>query len=237
MCPDDSREAFRAFGTLICEFFESQVETTEEGDTVLTDFTTQCVTGAGGSVLNSGVFMRTDDNGFFIELDCSIAIPVVNVVECPFDFRRLFGGEDMIRCEREDMGLETLAEAEEALQTARDDCMDSTLGLGKVMEFSVGKNTSDNTYFSEVICMVAIPRFGDFADDNVIRACDTTCTEEIGQLRGCINGDPGDPGCIGPLTRSVEQRCNTGPDRDGLCPLEIVAPAIVTPLLLDDEPD
>lgn len=237
LCPDNSEEVYRAFDVLICQNFGSASATAEEAQAALNTQVAECTAAIGGRVVDSELSEETfDDVTFFSSsLACAFATAATDVIECPFGFDERSRDEDSIECLFSDRSYESIEEAQEANTATQGICTGTTAGLGRVTEFLVGE-TSNDRFFSMVECTVNIPRFGEFSDQSTLRACDASCTEEVQQARPCLNGGQvGGPGCIGPGTQVVEQRCNTGIDRDGLCPLVIVPEAIVAPLLLDDD--
>ncbi|MFT5135260.1 MAG: outer membrane lipase/esterase [Arenicella sp.] len=58
--------------------------------------------------------------------------------------------------------------------------------------------------------------FSDYIDGPVIRACDSSCTQEVEQTRECIGGEVGQGACVGELSRVVEKSCSAG---QGMCPI------------------
>lgn len=241
LCPANSQEVYRAFDTLVCKDFGNPFDTVQQAEASLSAQIAACNAAPGGSVLDfevtENIFTEDpEDLTFFAaSVACTFTTAATNNLECPFGFDEVGGDENIIECEAEDEGLESLAEADDVNQANQSICTDTTAGLGMVNGVSVGQNTSSG-FFSLVVCNISIPSYGDFADQSVIRACDASCTEEIEQVRPCLNGGiAGGPGCIEPSTQSIVRSCNTGTSSDGLCPLP-VTPNILTPLLLlDDE--
>ncbi len=246
LCPDDSTEVFRAFDTLACQYFGMASTTAAGAQTMLDEQTTDCLSNFGGRVLLSSVRMETSDTSsgqmvdfFRTSFACAKEIQPLDVFECPLGFDQQRGSnDDMLICEFSERSLETLAEAQALNTQVQEICTGTTAGLGVVSDSNTFASTSGEGFITEMICTVAIPRFGDFADDSVARACDATCTESIVQVRSCLNGgEVGGPGCTLPDTQTIERRCNTGPDRAGLCPVSVVPAANVAPLLLLDDDD
>lgn len=240
LCPNDSEEVYRAFDTLVCQNFGNTTSTVEEAQTALNEQVLECTTNAEGQVieteLNEEVF---DDIIFFTSsVSCSLTTAATDNIECPFNFSETDRDENTIECETQDRRYETLEEAETASDADKLICADTTAGLGSVSLESMVGITSNDSFFSLVICNITIPRYGDFEDSDVIRVCDATCTEEIEQSRICLNGGIiGGPGCIASSTQIIERRCNTGPSRESLCPLMVTPMTNVIPLLLFDEED
>ena len=58
--------------------------------------------------------------------------------------------------------------------------------------------------------------FSEYIDGAIVRACDTSCTQEIEQTRECIGGEVGEGECVGELTRVIEKSCSAG---EGMCPI------------------
>ncbi len=240
LCPDDSEEVLRAFDTLVCKYFGNTVATVAEGQAIITAQTAECATFPNGRVLKSGIGEGTileDTSFFFTSLACAIEIDALDVIECPYSFDEISRDENELICSSRADEFETEEEATQENMEARNICTSTTAGLGSVPEFIIGRSTSNELFFSNVECLVRIPRYADFEDASVVRACDASCTEEIEQSRNCVNGGTvGGPGCVESDTQIIERRCNTGTNADGLCPL-ILAPSTVVPLLLDDEED
>lgn len=242
LCPADSDEIYRAFDTLVCQYFGSASITMPAAQAVLADNVTACSSASGGTVINSRVFMAEgiDDQVFFYSnLSCAFAIPATNVFECPVGFDERTRTEDMLECRRFDTDFATQAEASAAQDNVEQICTGTTAGLGTIGFTAVSPDTSvqPNTFFSEVNCLINLPRYGEFRDDQIVRACDATCTEDIQQIRNCLNGGVvGGPGCIEPDTQIITEDCNTGTDINSACPvLGIPAANIVPLILLDDE--
>ena len=237
LCPDDSQEVFRAFDTLLCNYFGDAHETVQQGNDALNEQSNECVNTFNGRVLGSSLRQGSFDDipFFFTALACGITVPATDVFECPFGFDENSRDENMIECEFSDNSFATLGEAENSNQANQTLCTDTTAGLGTVTESLVGMTSLDD-FFNTVVCEIKIPRYGPFTDDAILRACDASCTEQVSQSRLCLNGGQvGGPGCTAPSTQIIDRTCNTGVDRDGLCPL-IPAPASVyLPLLLDEE--
>ena len=236
LCPGDSQEVYRAFNTLVCKYFGNAVATMPEAQTMLTAQSSEC-TAVPGLILTSSIGEDSIDDTayFFTNLECAIVTAQVDVIQCPYGFLKTGENNDILECRKNMRDYESLAEAQAANDVDQALCVDTTSGLGSVVDFQIGL-TSLQLFFSEVTCEVRKPRFGDFSDQTVLRACDATCTTTIEQTRDCLNGGViGGPGCVGPGTQEIERRCNTGPSRDGLCPLDISTPTVITPLLLLDE--
>jgi hypothetical protein len=236
LCPTDAEEILRAFDTLICEYFGTAETTLQQATTTLNQQNSEC-TSLSGSVLESSI-NSVDvpaDTFFSTSLVCALDTLTTDNLVCPFGFDEIFETVDEILCVRTDRSFETIEEAEQENQVAQNICTDTTAGLGSVTEILLGV-TSVPSFFSTVECTITKPRYGEFSDSRTIRACDASCTEEIEQSRQCLNGGViGGPGCSASSTQTVERRCNTGVDRNGLCPLMHVVPSILLPLLLDEE--
>lgn len=243
LCPANSEEVYRAFDTLVCQDFGNPFPTIQQAQISLNAQIAACNAAPGGSVLESelteNIFTEDpEDLTFFsASVACRFTTAATNNIECPFRFDEVHRDDNIIVCEADDQDLENLAAAEVINQSNQSICTDTTAGLGLVNGASVGQS-SNLDFFSLVVCNISIPRYGDFADQSIIRACDATCTEEIQQARACLNGGViGGPGCIEASTQAIERSCNTGTKSDGLCPL-IIAPSTIIPLLLlDDEED
>lgn len=237
LCPIDSQEYQRAFDNVICMYYGSAAATVAEGQVELTAQTTQCNT-AGGTVLQSMLEMDfvLDEIPYYVaQSACILDSAATDVIECPFGFEEDDRDENLLECEFDDRTLETLAEAQALTQTMISICTDTTAGLGSVLSSQTGMTTIPS-FFSEVFCQISIPRYGEFSDESTVRACDTSCTEDIQQARICLNGgEIGGPGCTGISTQIVVRSCNTGPDPEGLCPLAISTTTVIPLLLLDDE--
>jgi hypothetical protein len=238
-CPAGSEEAIRAFDTLICEYFGSPATTAQDAQTAIEAQTTQCTTDFSGRVIRSGVEPQTFENVDFFTtfLSCAREIEDTDVIQCPYTFSERSRDQNTIDCRSEASGFATTEEAEEESQTAQSICTGTTAGLGSVGQTFIGA-TSNSTFFSSTDCVVSIARYGAFADSSVIRACDASCTTEVEQTRSCLNGGTiGSTGCTAAASQLVERRCNTGPDRSGLCPATGFPASIVVPLLLLDDDD
>jgi len=189
-------------------------------------------------VLKSGIGEGTildDIPFFFTSLACGIEIDPVDVIECPYSFEEIDRDEDELLCSSRADGFETNAEAIAENMQAQSICTGTTAGLGTVREFFTGVSTSDSLFFSNVECLIRIPSYGEFEDSSIVRACDETCTEGVEQTRICLNGgEVGGPGCVESDTQTIDRKCNTGTNADGLCPL-IITPNTVVPFLLDDD--
>lgn len=243
LCPDGSIEIVRAFDTLACQYFGSAAESMAGAMTALNADTAACVAAPpGGNVLTSSVRIgeSADDDElfFFTDLACGFDIPAVDVFECPIGFDERSRTETELECERVDVGLADMAQVDEVNASIQSICVATTAGLGSVVDSQVDFDTSTNTFRSEVDCNILIPRFGDFVDGDVIRACDESCTEDIEQTRMCLNGGVvGGPGCTASDTQIVTVKCNTGFDRSSACPVLGIPSANIVPLLLLDDDD
>lgn len=238
LCPDDSEEVIRAFDTLVCKYFGSSVLTMEAGADVIATQTTECTTDFTGRVLMSGINEETfEDVTFFTTfLSCAREIPATDIIECPYTFHENSRDENTIECGVGQSGFETIEEAEDANAAAQEICTGTTAGLGSVTDFVTA--SSGDFFTSFVECEINIAKYGPFADSEILRACDASCTTEIEQARACLNGGQiGSVGCTEESTQIIVKRCNTGPDRDGLCPTMVTPAANVVPLLLLDDDD
>ncbi|MBX2848607.1 MAG: hypothetical protein KTR16_09810 [Acidiferrobacterales bacterium] len=240
LCPDGSQEYQRAFDNVICMYFGMAELALPDAQAELTTQTSQCAA-EGGSVLQSlvemGVVESDDDEiAYFVaQSACILDSIATDVIECPFGFEEDDRDENLLECEFEDRTLESLVEAQDLTQTMESICTDTTAGLGTVTA-SLSGMTTIPSFFSEVYCQISIPRYGDFVDDSIVRACDETCTEDVEQIRMCLNGgEVGGPGCTEDDTQTIERSCNTGPDPAGLCPLPVSTTTVIPLLLLDDE--
>lgn len=242
LCPSNSAEVFRAFDTLVCEYFGSASTTLAGSEAALQTQSAECVNDFGGRVLKSGVEMEVaqgDIDFFFTSLSCATEIPPLDVFECPVGFDETGRSDTLLECEFENFSYETLAEAQAANAEEQLICTGTTAGLGVVENSVVEASTSGSGFFTRLECNVNIPMYGEFADSEVLRACDATCTETVEQLRICLNGGTaGGPGCLESATKEIERGCHTGIDLEGLCPLSVAPMTVVVPLLiLDEEPD
>jgi len=140
---------------------------------------------------------------------------------------------DIIRCVDTEIRLETLEEAQTEADSMALQCTEGTNGLGTVIEQQATAGSIANTFTALVFCDVSVARFV-ASSDNVVRACDASCTEEIEQVSVCVNGVVGETGCIGDPSQVFERRCTTGSDAAGLCPTPNMVP--MTTLLLEEEP-
>ena len=211
LCPTDSAEVFRAFDTLVCKYFGNVVATAQQGQNVLNEQAAECASEISGRVMESSVRIDSFDDipYFYTSLACAAQIPASNVIECPFGFNERSRTEDLLKCNVFESGLESLEEANSANQNARAFCTDTTAGLGTVTESLTA--SSDDNFISAVDCEIRIPRFSDFSDQEILRACDASCTEDVQQARTCLNGGKlGEPGCVGPATQIIVRGCNTG---------------------------
>ncbi len=243
LCPDGSDEIFRAFDSLVCQYFGSAANSEAQAIADQAGLVTTCTSATPpGSVLTSSIKLANSaDNEpfYFSELSCGFDIPAVDVFDCPVGFNENSRTEDLITCTRRDYGLISFNVAQATNQGVENLCVNTTAGLGEVTFSSFSADTSgNNTFFSDVECEINIPRYSNFVNGNTIRACDASCTEDIEQLRTCLNGGvPGQPGCIGPTTQVVTRKCNTGSSRESACPFMDVTPTVLVPLLLLDEDD
>ena len=236
LCPAGSDEVYRVFNTLVCENFGTAVATFTAAQAKAVEQTTAC-TGASGSIIDSSILegMIPPDNAsfFYATSTCLLVTAVVDGIHCPYAFDENFRTLNTLECEYKEGLFETMAEADAVKTAVGSICTDTTLSLGTVTD-SFTAADSNGDFFIDVTCTLAIPRFSDFSGEDIVRACDATCTETIKQSRTCLNGGViGGPGCFGKATQDVTQRCNTGVDRAGLCPLTITP--VVTPLLLEEE--
>lgn len=237
LCPDNSEEVYRAFDQLVCQYFGNAYATAQEARQSLAAQISECKATTGGVVIESELKEESfDDLTFYsTSLACGLPTAATDIIECPFGFYENSRDENTIECSDHDEAIETLAEARAQNQTIQSICTDTTAGLGTVNDDTMVGESSNSKFFSLVVCDIKIPSYGDFRDAKVVRACDNSCTEDIEQVRACLNGGTiGGPGCIQPSSRVIVRRCNTGPDRDGLCPL-VLAPMTIVPLLLLDE--
>ncbi len=240
LCPDESVEVFRAFDTLACEYFGSASTTLAGAESAVASESAMCVNDFSGRVLKSGVQMEVaqgDIDYFSTFMLCAKEIPAMDVFECPVGFDETDRSDTLLECEFENFSYETLAEAQSANAIEQQICTGITAGLGVVANSVVEASTSGSGFFTRLECNINIPSYGLYEDTSVLRACDASCTEEVEQVRPCLNGGiAGGPGCLGDNTQQISRRCNTGIDRSGLCPLSIAPASIISPiLLLDDE--
>jgi len=238
LCPDNSEEVYRAFDQLVCQYFGDADLTVQEAQQSLATQISECNATTGGVVIESELKEGSIDDltFYFASLACGLPTAATDIIECPFGFDENNRDENTIECSDRDDAIETLAEAQAKNQTSQSICTDTTAGLGTVSDSRVEAETSNSKFFSLVVCDIKIPRYGDFRDATVVRACDNSCTEDIEQVRACLNGGTvGGPGCTQASSRVVTRRCNTGPERDGLCPLALAPMTIIPSLLLDDE--
>lgn len=242
LCSDDSLEIYRAFDTLACEYFGSAANTMAMAQQALAEDEAACLAQTGGSVLVSAVRLaesQDDDELFyFTDLSCGFAIPATDVFECPVGFEELSRTEDLLSCQRLDSGLPNEAEANRVNQQVQQICSSTTGQLGSVVFSTIVADTSfeQPAFTSGVECEIDLPRYGDYVDGDILRACDASCTLDIQEVRSCLNGGTaGGPGCSGPATRTVTRKCNTGKDRNSLCPLLGVPETTVVPLLILDD--
>lgn len=242
LCPDGSVEVYRAFNFMACRYFGSASLTLGAANTALASDTSACLAAEpAGQVLSSAIQIAEsaddDEPFFFTNVDCGFEIPAIDVFECPIGFDEEGRTEDELRCEREDFGLPDLEQANSLNDQVQAICTDTTAGLGSVEGAEISFDDSSDTFSLEVDCDIALPRFGEFSGDEVVRACDATCTEDIEQTRQCINGDIGDPGCTEAATQILVEDCNTGTLRTSACPVLGIPAANIVPLLLLDEED
>jgi len=237
LCPADSEEAIRAFDTLVCEYFGNPATTMQAAQTAIEEQTSQCTTDFSGRVLGSMIEQQTFEGVDFFTtlLPCAIEIEDTEIIQCPYTFSERSRDSDIISCRVESENFATIEEATEASEVDQGICTSTTAGLGSVDEFLISA-TSNGMFFSSTDCEIRIARYGSFADSSVIRACDASCTEEVEQTRPCLNGGTvGATGCTAESTQIVERRCNTGPNRSGLCPSTGIPAANIVPLLLLDQ--
>lgn len=243
LCPEGSEEVFRAFDSLVCRYFGSAANNMSAATAALDADASACEAAEpGGTVLDASIRFGTsaDDEPFYYhDLACGFTIPVTDIFECPVGFEEEFRDDEMLICERFDMGIPSLAEAQTVSDNLQAICSDTTAGLGDVTRAEITADTSGtNTFFSLVECTINIPRYGEFQDGDIVRACDETCTLDLEQTRNCLNGGQiGQPGCSAPSSQIVELSCNTGTNLDSACPLLGVPSANIVPLLLIDEED
>lgn len=237
LCPDNSDEVYRAFDTLVCQNFGSASDTAAEAQVSLDEQIAACTATPGGRVIDSELAENSFDGITFFSasIACAFTTAATDNIDCPFGFRETGRDENAIECEVNERGLETLAEAQVIDINNRSICTDTTAGLGKINTNSMVGESSNAEFFSFVVCDISIARYSDFLDQNILRACDASCTEEVEQSRNCLNGGVvGGPGCIEAAMQTITRKCNTGPAFDGLCPLIMVTPAALVPLLLLD---
>ncbi len=237
LCPDNSEEVYRAFDQLMCQYFGNAYETVQEAQQSLATQISECNATTGGVVIESKLMEESfDDLTFYsTSLVCGLPTAATDIIECPYGFDENNRDENTIECSDHDNAIETLAEAQAQNQTIQSICTDTTAGLGTVNNETMVGESSNSKFFSLVVCDIKIPSYGPFRDANVVRACDNSCTEDIEQVRACLNGGTvGGPGCIQPSSRVIVRRCNTGPERDGLCPLALAPMTIIPSLILDE---
>ena len=241
LCPDGSDEIFRAFGSLVCQYFGSAANSEAQAVANHAALVTACTSATPpGSVVTSSIKLgNSADNEpfYFSELSCGFDIPAIDVFDCPVGFNEDSRTEDLITCTRRDYGLISFNVAQTTNQGVQNLCVNTTAGLGEVTFSSFSADTSgNNTFFSDVECEINIPRYGNFINGDTIRACDTSCTEDIEQTRTCLNGGiPGQPGCVGPAIQVITKKCTTGTNPNSACPLMGVPAANIVPLLLLDD--
>ncbi len=242
LCPEDTTEIFRAFDFLVCQYFGSASTNEAGANTALNEDIAACEAAPpGGTVLAATILSAEsaddDEQFFFSDVSCGFNIPAVDIFECPVGFEEQNRTEDLLQCERKDEGLLDLASAIAINQQAQGICMTTTAGLGSVVfqQTELDTTTDPDTYMSEVDCDIALPRYGEYMDGDIVRACDATCTEDIEQTRRCINGQVGDPGCTEDDAQTITQDCNTGTDQSTACPIMGVPSGQIVPLLLLDE--
>jgi len=242
-CPDDSVEVFRAFDTLVCEYFGAASENLSDATSALNADVAACVAAPpGGTVLTSSVrtIESADDDlpFFFTDLSCGFEIPALDIFECPVGFEEESRTETELECEREDEGILDLQGANELSAEVQSICQNTTAGLGRVTFAQADFDSSTQTFESEVECTISIPMYSSFIDGDIVRACDESCTEDLEQTRRCLNGGTiGGPGCTEPSTQIVTNACNTGTAINSACPLKGVPAGNIVPLLLFDEED
>lgn len=243
LCPDESTEVFRAYDTLVCQYFGMASATAAGAQAMLDEQNTSCQNEFSGRALLSRITMDTSNANsepvdfFRTTFACAREIAPLDVFACPVGFdQNNQSNDDMLVCEYFESGFETMAEADAVNTQVQAICTGTTAGLGVVSESNTFMSTSGNGFISEMICTVAIPKYGDFADSSIARACDATCTESVVQNRPCLNGgEVGGPGCTLPDMQTIDRKCNTGPSASGLCPLVVAPATVITPLLLLDE--
>jgi len=243
VCPENSTEVFRAFDTLACQYFGMASTTAAGAQALLDQQANDCTANFGGRLLLSSIKMDVSEANpgqmvefFRTSLACAKEIAPIDVFECPLGFDELSqSNDDMLVCGFDEESIETEAEAQALNTQVEEICTGTTAGLGVVSASNTFASTSDDGFITEVVCTIAIPRFSAFTDDSILRACDASCTESVLQTRSCLNGgDIGTPGCTLAASQTIERKCNTGPDRAGLCPLIIAPTIVVSVLLLDD---
>jgi len=239
LCPEESEELLRAFDSVFCGYFGSPTATMADAQVELASQNAACAAASGRGIRSEIMMELLEDETpfFFAETTCVLATAAVDVFECPPDFRQVDRDEDSLRCLFEDSGFDTQPEAQASLDSASAICETTTANLGTVTD-AITRETSNNQFAANVECEILIPRFGEFQDDQVTRACDASCTLDIQQLRPCINGGVvGGPGCTESDTQIISRKCNTGPDPEGLCPFPVTTTTVIPTLLLDDEPE
>jgi hypothetical protein len=240
LCPDGADEIFRAFDTLVCQYFGSAANTRPAARTVLNENSAACSADAGGTVIDSRIFeadgLEPDTTFFYSNLSCAFAIPATDIFQCPVGFEINFQTEDVLECDRFDTGFGTFDAATSANANIQMICSSTTGGLGTVTENVVGADTSNNSFFSDITCLIDLPRYGEFRDGDIVRACDESCTEDLEQTRRCLNGGQvGGPGCSEADVQVITQACNTGTIVTTACPIKGVPSAQIVPLLILEE--
>ena len=112
--------------------------------------------------MESSVRIDSYDNipYFFTSLACATQIPATNEIECPFGFNENSRTDTLLKCSTFESGFDSLAEANDANQSAQAFCTDTTAGLGTVTDFMTA--SSNDNFISSVNCEIRIPRFSDF---------------------------------------------------------------------------
>ncbi len=243
ICPEPSLEVYRAFSNLICRFPGSAALTETDARAAQAEDEASCLAASPmGTIVDSSVriFLSASDEPFYTSnVACGFTIPATDIFACPVGFEEDRRSEDLLECTRRDLGLPTMDEANLVNSNVRSICENNTAGLGVVENSEVQLNTTTglDDFFSIVECHISLPRYSDFQDGEIIRACDESCTEDIEQTRRCLNGGTvGGPGCSESDAQIVTQKCNTGTVLTSACPLLGVPSANIVPLLLlDDE--
>lgn len=242
LCPDDSIETYRAFNYLACQYFGTASLSRAAATTALNNDVAACQAAQpAGQVLASAVLTSEsaddEERFYFSSVACGFEIPAIDVFECPVGYQEQNRSEDLLECERVDEGIPSIDEATALSIQVQDICTTTTAGLGSVVEVETTLDESSGTFRSEVDCDISLPRFGEFVDGDVVRACDASCTEDLEQVRRCVNGNVGDPGCTENDTQILVRGCNTGTLRASACPIMGVPSANIVPLLLLQEED
>lgn len=237
LCPEGSEELLRAFDSVFCGYFGTPAPDMAGAQAQLAEQTTACTAASGRSLRSEIMMDELDDETpfFFAETSCVLSTAAVDVFECPPDFRELRRDTDSISCLFDESGFNSMGEAQATVDAAAAICETTTAGLGTVSD-QIARETSNNEFVAIVECDILIPRFGDFADGDVVRACDASCTLDLEQNRPCVNGGViGGPGCTAEASQVITQRCNTGPDPAGLCPFPVTTTTVIPTLLLGDD--